>query len=60
LIDLLRGYALYYVNDYCGQKIPFGHPVEKPDKIDWVCNLFAVPATDSATRRWASVLQCLP
>jgi len=60
LIDLLRGYALYYVNDYCGQKIPFGHPVEKPDKIDSVCNLFAVPATDSATRRWASVLQCLP
>lgn len=57
LIDLLRGYALYYVNDYGGQKIPFGAPIENPDKIDWVCNLFAVPTTDSATRQWASLLQ---
>jgi len=57
LTDLLGGYALYYVNDYCGQKIPFGDPVENPANIDWVCNLFAVPVTDSASRRWASVLE---
>lgn len=57
LIDLLDGYALYYVNDYCGQKIRFGDPVACPEKIDWVCNLFAVPTTEAATRRWASVLK---
>ena len=54
-VELLCGYTLYYVNDYCGQKIPFGSPVENPEKIDWVCNLFAVPVTESAARRWASV-----
>jgi len=59
LIELLcgYGYALYYVNDYCGQKIPFGNPIEKPDTIGWVCNLFAVPVTEAATRRWATVLK---
>lgn len=57
LIDQLCGYVLYYVNDYCGQKIPLGDPVANSEKIDWVCNLFAVPATESAARRWASVLK---
>lgn len=57
LIDRLRGYALYYVNDYCGQKIAFGDPIENAEAIDWVCNLFAVPRTESAARRWASALQ---
>lgn len=56
LTNPLRSYALYYVNDYCGQKIPFGDPIENPGKIDWVCNLFAVPLTECAGRRWASVL----
>ena len=56
-VDLLDGYALYYVNDYCGQKIRFGDTIGSPEKIDWVCNLFAVPATESAGRRWMSVLQ---
>ena len=53
----LSGYALYYVNDYCGQKVPFGHSVESPEKIDWVCNLFAVPLTEHAAGRWAAVLK---
>ena len=57
LIDLLGGYALYYVNDYCGQKVRFGHLVESPEKIDWVCNLFAVPLTEHAADRWAAVLK---
>jgi FkbM family methyltransferase len=57
LINQLGGYALYYVNDYCGQKLPFGNPIENSENIDWVCNLFAVPLTDSAARRWASVLK---
>lgn len=57
LFDQLDGYALYYVNDYCGQKVAFGDPIEAPEKLDWVCNLFAVPLTESAARRWASVLK---
>jgi FkbM family methyltransferase len=59
LIALLSGYALYYVNDYGGQKIPFGAAIDNAGRIDWVCNLFAVPQTEAAARRWVSVLkQC--
>lgn len=57
LIKPLRGYAFYYVNDYCGQKVPFGDRIQNPEKIDWVCNLFAVPLTEFAARRWASALR---
>lgn len=57
LIKQLCGYVLYYINDYCGQKIAFGDPIKNPDKIDWVCNLFAVPVTETASRRWASMLR---
>ena len=43
-----------------GQKIPFGDPIQGAEKIDWICNLFAVPLAESAARRWASVLkQCM-
>jgi FkbM family methyltransferase len=55
LIELLPGYALHYVDDLGGQRVPFGHPIEV-DKIDWTCNLFAVPLAESSAARWASVL----
>jgi hypothetical protein len=55
LIDLLPGYSLHYVDDLGGQKIPFGDPIEA-EKIDWTCNLFAVPSGESSANRWASVL----
>lgn len=55
LIDLLPGYALHYVDDLAGQKIPFGRSIEV-EQIDWTCNLFAVPLADSSADRWASVL----
>lgn len=57
LTGKLSGYALYYVNDYCGQKVRFGHPIESPEKIDWVCNLFAVPLNEHAAGRWAAMLK---
>ena len=59
LTGQLHGYALHYVNDYCGQKIPLAAPLENPERIDWVCNLFAVPRTESAARRWASCGEAL-
>jgi len=55
LIDLLPGYSLHYVDDLGGQRIPFGHPIEA-ERIDWTCNLFAVPLGESSANRWASVL----
>jgi FkbM family methyltransferase len=56
LLDLLAGYAVHYVDDLGGQKIPFGDPVDA-EKIGWTCNLFAVPLTRAAAERWASVLK---
>jgi FkbM family methyltransferase len=56
LVNLLSGYALHYVDDSCGQKIPFGIAIQDATKIDWICNLFAVPPCDSFNRRAASVL----
>ena len=56
LLDLLAGYAVHYVDDLGGQKIPFGDPVEA-EKIGWTCNLFAVPLTPASADRWAAVLE---
>jgi len=57
LLDLLRGYALHYVDDLRGQLIPFGSLVGDAERIDWICNLFAVPLGENSTRRWVSALQ---
>ena len=54
--DLLSGYALYYVDDFEGQRRPLGEPVRSLDEITWVCNLFAVPATEQGAARWKSTL----
>jgi hypothetical protein len=56
-LDLLPGYALHYVDDLSGQKLPFGEPIQQAEKIDWVCNMFAVPLTESSTRRLVSVFR---
>jgi FkbM family methyltransferase len=57
LLTLLHGYALYYVDDLRAQKIPFGSPIQDAEKIDWICNLFAVPLSEFSTCRWAYVLK---
>jgi hypothetical protein len=56
LLDLLPGYRLHYVDDLRGQKLPFGDPIQEADEIDWICNLFAVPLTESSSKRMMSVL----
>lgn len=56
LEELLGGYAVYYVDDFEGQKIPFGDRVERIDGIHWVCNLFAVPTDERSCTRWHSAL----
>lgn len=48
LLNLLPGYALQYVDDLRGQKVPFGSPIQDAKKIDWICNLFAVPLPNFA------------
>ena len=55
--QLLSGYALHYVDDFEGQRMPFGRPVDRLEDIQWGCNLFAVPLVEGAAARWASALQ---
>jgi FkbM family methyltransferase len=54
--ELLAGYALYYVDDFEGQRMPLGRRIDRLAEIDWGCNLFAVPATEACAIRWASAL----
>lgn len=49
----LAGFSCFYVNDFTGQRAPFGKPVSAPQDIDWECNLFAVPATPRSLARCA-------
>jgi FkbM family methyltransferase len=55
--DLLAGYAIYYVDDFEGQRMPLGRHIDRLEEIEWGCNLFAVPAVEGCAARWASALQ---
>ena len=50
---LLPAYDFHYVDDFEGQRMPFGEPVEKPEALGWVCNLFAVPRSQECSARFA-------
>ncbi len=45
LQEQLKGYALYYVDDFEGQKRRMGDAVASLSELSWVCNIFAVPMT---------------
>jgi hypothetical protein len=55
LAVLLADYTLHYVDDLRGRMLPFAAAVSDLRKIDWICNLFAVPRVEAATQRWAVV-----
>jgi FkbM family methyltransferase len=48
--DMLPGYRLYYIDDFEGQRKPFGTEIAMPTELAWACNIFAVPRT--ATDKW--------
>ena len=43
LVALLGPRTCYYIDDFEGQRIPFGEEIENVANINWVCNVFAVP-----------------
>lgn len=57
--ELLPGYTLYYVDDFEGQKLPIGQAISSLDRINWVCNLFAVPSTERHAARWEHTLKAV-
>lgn len=54
--ELLAGYAIYYVDDLLGQRLPFGSSVADVGAIAWICNLFAIPQGDASAARWVAAL----
>ena len=55
--ESLKGYTVHYIDDHCGQRMPFGIRVHDVEEINWTCNLFAVPAVEGSSGRWASALE---
>jgi FkbM family methyltransferase len=54
--ELLAGYALYYIDDFEGRKMPFGCRIARVEDAKYACNLFAVPLAADAPARWAAAL----
>ena len=54
---LLAGYTLFYVDDFQGQKRPFGSPIAALAQLGWVCNVFAVPRTAGSSERWQAAVR---
>jgi FkbM family methyltransferase len=52
IIRSLANYCLYYVDDFEGQRKPFGEEIQDLPQISWVCNLCAVPRGDDYDLRW--------
>jgi FkbM family methyltransferase len=50
--ELLSGYALYYIDDFEGRKLPFGKRISRVEDTPEACNLFAVPLVEGAAARW--------
>jgi FkbM family methyltransferase len=53
---VLSRYAIFYVDDFEGQRLPLGAPLREFTDITWPCNLFAVPPGEVFAERWASAL----
>jgi FkbM family methyltransferase len=56
LAELLDARACYYVDDFEGQRMPFGQKIENLTEVDWVCNIFAISVTQSSNTKWVTAL----
>jgi FkbM family methyltransferase len=56
LTQSLSNYRFYYIDDFEGQRKPFGEELSNLVEITWTCNLFAVISTDECLRKWESTL----
>ena len=53
LEQCLSSYNLYYLDDFEGQRMPFGEQISRLEDVHHVCNVFAVPK--DKTGKWESV-----
>ncbi len=59
LASLLKGYELFYLDDYEFGKKKFLEKIDDPTTIPWVCNLFAVPLVPGAVDKWKHNIELL-
>jgi FkbM family methyltransferase len=59
LMRLLPNYQFYYIDDFEGQRKPFGERISNPSEINWVCNLFATQRTELNESRWTTARSAL-
>ena len=52
--QMLLGYRFFYIDDFEGQRKPFGEEVANLDELTWVSNVFAVP--QRAISSWKGIL----
>jgi FkbM family methyltransferase len=52
----LPNYRLYYIDDFEGQRKPFGDGIPDLREINWACNVFAVPEGDNQDKKWTVVI----
>jgi hypothetical protein len=52
LTQWLPDYHLYYIDDFDGQRRPFGDEIPNLAEISWVCNVFAV-ANSEGPEHWS-------
>jgi FkbM family methyltransferase len=50
--ELLASYSFFYVDDFEGQRWPLFTPIEHLSELGWVCNVFALPNTNSNRDRF--------
>lgn len=52
VVRSLGRYKLFYIDDFEGQRLPFAEPLDDLTKIDWTCNVFALPNERDAGSSW--------
>jgi len=55
-LELLSGYEFYYVDDLQDQMLPFGSRIPDLGRVNWICNLFAVPTGKENAAKWHSAV----
>ena len=59
LASLLKGYEIYYINDYEFGKKKFLEKIYDVTAIPWVCNLFALPPGTHVFEQWKNNIEKL-
>jgi FkbM family methyltransferase len=54
--QLLSGYQFHYVDDLQDQMLPFGSRISDLSRVNWICNLFAVPTGEESAAKWHSAV----